>query len=74
VSEAALRGGFFVCIYTININKYMILNMWYCDGMGLWRWTLTDNRLPIIKQKTGQGKELKSVLKDIQNSIESIQG
>ena len=52
----------------------MILNMWYCDGMGLWRWTLTDNRLPIIKQKTGQGKELKSVLKDIQNSIESIQG
>lgn len=51
----------------------MILNMWYCDGMGLWRWTLTDNRLPIIKQQAGQGKDLKSVLQDIQNSIESIQ-
>ena len=32
----------------------MRINLWYCDSMEQWRWTLTKNDRPVIKQESGQ--------------------
>jgi hypothetical protein len=48
----------------------MKINLWYCKDMGLWRWTLTDDHRPIVKQESGQQPELRTAMNDIANTVE----
>ena len=32
----------------------MKVNLWYCKDMNQWRWTLTDDSRPILKQESGR--------------------
>lgn len=50
----------------------MKINLWYCEQMKLWRWTLTDTSRPIIKQESGQQKNLRDAMNDIANTVEYI--
>jgi len=34
----------------------MNIKLWYCESMGLWRWTLTDNRRPVSRRSLGRGQ------------------
>jgi hypothetical protein len=38
--------------------------------MKLWRWTLTDDSRPIIKQESGQRPDLRDAMNDIANTVE----
>lgn len=48
----------------------MKIQLWYCKSMEQWRWTLTDNSQPIIKQESGQRPDLREALSDIANTVE----
>jgi len=37
----------------------MRINLWYCQEMGFWRWTLVDNRRPVCRMESGQRQDLK---------------
>ena len=50
----------------------MRINLWYCNDMSLWRWTLTDNRRPICRQESGQQPDLRVAMNDISNTVEYI--
>ena len=50
----------------------MRINLWYCNDMSLWRWTLTDNRRPICRQESGQQQDLRVAMNDIANTVEYI--
>ena len=53
-----------------NIN--MKINLWYCEDMKQWRWTLTDNSRPIVKQESGQRPDLRDAMNDIANTVEYL--
>ena len=38
--------------------------------MKLWRWTLTEDCLPIIKQESGQRPDLRDAMNDVANTVE----
>jgi hypothetical protein len=38
--------------------------------MKLWRWTLTDDRRPIIRQESGQQPFLRDAMNDVANTVE----
>jgi hypothetical protein len=48
----------------------MKINLWYCEGMKQWRWILTDDHRPIIKQESGQRPNLRDAMNDIANTVE----
>ena len=48
----------------------MKIQLWYCDSMQKWRWTLTDDHRPIIKQESGQQSDLRDAMNDIANTVE----
>jgi len=48
----------------------MKINLWYCEEMKQWRWTLTDNSRPIIKQESGQQPFLRDAMNDVANTVE----
>jgi len=48
----------------------MKINLWYCEDMKQWRWTLTDNSRPIIKQESGQQPFLRDAMNDVANTVE----
>ena len=48
----------------------MKINLWYCQGMKQWRWTLTDNRRPICHQESGQQPFLRDAMNDVANTVE----
>ena len=48
----------------------MKIQLWYCNSMKQWRWVLTDNSRPIIKQESGQRPDLREALSDIANTVE----
>ena len=48
----------------------MNIKLWYCAEMGLWRWTLTDDRRPISKQESGQQPDLRMAMNDVANTVE----
>lgn len=48
----------------------MKINLWYCESMNKWRWTLTKSDRPILKQESGQRENLRVALDDIANTIE----
>jgi hypothetical protein len=48
----------------------MKINLWYCDSMNQWRWTLTDNSRPISRQESGQRPFLRDAMNDVANTVE----
>ncbi len=40
--------------------------------MKQWRWTLTDDYRPIIKQESGQRDNLRDAMNDIANTVEYL--
>ena len=52
-----------------NISK-MKINLWYCDSMKQWRWTLTDSSRPICKQESGQRPFLRDAMNDVASTVE----
>jgi hypothetical protein len=50
----------------------MKINLWYCNHMKQWRWTLTDNSRPILRQESGQRPDLRDAMGDIANTVEYI--
>ena len=38
--------------------------------MNQWRWTLTDDHRPIIKQESGQRENLRDAMNDVANTVE----
>jgi hypothetical protein len=52
-----------------SISK-MRINLWFCSEMNQWRWTLTDNSHPIIRQESGQRPFLRDAMNDIANTVE----
>lgn len=47
----------------------MNINIWWCDSMKVWRWTITKTDRPIINHESGQSKSLKEVLDVIQEKV-----
>jgi hypothetical protein len=52
----------------------MSIKLWYCKEMKLWRWTLTDDSRPIIKQESGQRPDLRDAMNDVANTVEYMLG
>jgi hypothetical protein len=52
----------------------MRINLWYCNHMNMWRWTLIDDRRPITRQESGQRDDLKLAMEDVANTVEYILG
>jgi len=48
----------------------MNIKLWYCPSMKQWRWTLTDDSRPIIKQESGQRPDLRDAMNDVANTVE----
>ena len=55
----------------LNISN-MKINLWYCVEMKQWRWSLTDDHRPIVKQESGQQPHLRDAMNDIANTVEYI--
>jgi hypothetical protein len=47
----------------------MIINLWYNEGMKLWRWTLTDRDL---NMEAGGQPDLRVAMNDIANTVEYL--
>jgi len=54
-----------------NISR-MKINLWYCKDMKQWRWVLTDDHRPIIKQESGQQTNLRDAMNDVANTVECM--
>lgn len=48
----------------------MKINLWYCEEMKQWRWTLTDGSRPIIRQESGQRPFLRDAMEDVAKTVE----
>ncbi len=48
----------------------MDINLWYSKSMKQWRWSLTDNSRPIMKQESGQRYDLREAMNDVATTIE----
>ena len=46
----------------------MRINLWYSKDMNQWRWSLYDGK----EQRTGGKEELRTVMNDISNIIETL--
>ena len=52
-----------------NISR-MKINLWYCADMNQWRWTLTDDHRPVVRQESGQRENLRDAMNDVANTVE----
>jgi hypothetical protein len=50
----------------------MNIKLWYCESMGLWRWTLTDGRRPVCRQESGQRADLRLAMEDVAKTVEHM--
>jgi len=50
----------------------MNIKLWYCSLMKQWRWTLTDDSRPIIKQESGQQSDLRDAMNDVATTVECM--
>lgn len=50
----------------------MKINLWYCTEMNQWRWTLTDDHRPVVRQESGQQPDLRTAMNDIANTVEHL--
>jgi hypothetical protein len=48
----------------------MNIKLWYCKEMKLWRWTLTEDCRPTIKQESGQRPNLRDAMNDVATTVE----
>lgn len=48
----------------------MKINLWFCKDMNQWRWTLTDDARPIVRQESGQRPNLRDAMNDVANTVE----
>jgi len=48
----------------------MRINLWYCEEMKQWRWTLVDGSRPIIRQESGQQPFLRDAMEDVAKTVE----
>ena len=48
----------------------MNIKLWYCKHMGLWRWTLTDDRRQVCHQESGQRDDLRLAMEDVAKTVE----
>ena len=48
----------------------MKINLWFCKEMNQWRWTLTQDSRPVIRQESGQQPDLRVAMNDIANTVE----
>ena len=49
----------------------MKIQLWYSKHMGLWRWSLSDEKNPNI-QESGQRPDLRVAMNDIATTVEYI--
>ena len=52
-----------------NVSN-MKINLWYCTHIQQWRWSLTDDHRPIVRQESGQQPHLRDAMNDIANTVE----
>ena len=60
-------------LFLIGLNLNIIrmnIKLWYCDSMKQWRWTLTDDSSPILKQESGQRPDLRDAMNDVATTVE----
>ena len=50
----------------------MKINLWYCQHMNQWRWTLCDDQRPIVKMESGQRPDLRDAMNDVANTVEYL--
>lgn len=50
----------------------MKINLWFCEDMKQWRWTLVKNNRPICIQESGQRSDLHLAMQDIANTVEYL--
>ena len=50
----------------------MRINLWYCQQMGQWRWTLTDNRRPMVRMEAGQRPDIRDAMNDVATTVEYL--
>ena len=48
----------------------MKINLWYSEPQKLWRWTLTDDQRPVVKQESGQQPDLRDAMNDVATTVE----
>jgi len=48
----------------------MNIKLWWCESMKQWRWTLTEDSCPIIKQESGQRPDLRDAMNDVATTVE----
>ncbi len=59
----------------LNYNiQNMKINLWYCQEMEQWRWTLTDDHRPVVRQESGQRPNLRDAMNDVANTVEYLLG
>ena len=54
-----------------NVSN-MKINLWYCVILKQWRWSLTDDHRPIVRQESGQQPHLRDAMNDIANTVEFL--
>jgi hypothetical protein len=50
----------------------MKINLWQCPEMDQWRWTVTDNSRPIVRQESGQNTDLHGAMIDMEKTVQSM--
>ena len=50
----------------------MRIQIWWCESMRQWRWTIVKTNRPIMKQESGQHSDLKVAMKDIESKVECL--
>ena len=48
----------------------MKINLWWCNSMKQWRWTLCEDSRPVVKQESGQQSDLRAAMNDVANTVE----
>ena len=48
----------------------MKINLWECSEMNQWRWTVTDSSRPVLRQESGQNKDLHDAIAEIKNTVD----
>ena len=63
--------GFKSHLFRFLLTKQMKINLWFCNEMQYWRWTLIDDIKPSI-QESGQQPVLRDAMNDVANTVEYI--
>lgn len=51
----------------------MKINLWYCNSMGQWRWTLTkEDTKSHLTMESGQRPFLREAMNDVANTVEYL--